>query len=181
MGVPKALSPLDGVTFLEHLLDVTRHPRLACRRVVLGAHAAEIAGRVAIPAAELVLNQHWQLGPLSSLHAALRTLPAGAEGLLVAPVDHPMISSALIAALIAAFDASPKWIVVPTFAGRRGHPVIFRAALFAELLAAPLEIGARAVVRAHPDQVEEAPTTEEGVVLNLNDPLALERARRGLL
>jgi molybdenum cofactor cytidylyltransferase len=178
MGHPKALLPIGGVTFLERLLSVTTHPRVVCRRVVLGAHVEEITRRVAINAQDLVVNQDWESGPLSSLQAAIRTLPADTEGLLVAPVDHPMISAALIGALIAAFDASGKLIVVPRFAGRRGHPVTFRASLFPELLAAPLEIGARAVVRAHSNDVEEVPTIEEGVVLNLNDPAALERAMR---
>jgi molybdenum cofactor cytidylyltransferase len=176
MGQPKALLPIGGATFLEHLLSVTTHPRVGCRRVVLGAHVEEITRRVAIDAQELVVNQDWESGPLSSLQAAIRTLPADAEGLLVAPVDHPMISATLIDALIGAFDASGKLIVVPKFAGRRGHPVIFRASLFPELLAAPLEIGAREVVHAHSENIEEVPTLEEGVVLNLNDPVTLERA-----
>jgi CTP:molybdopterin cytidylyltransferase MocA len=49
--------------------------------------------------------------------------------------------------------------------------------LFAELMAAPLDVGARAVVRAHRGEIEEVPTEEEGVVLNLNDPEALARLR----
>jgi len=60
---------------------------------------------------------------------------------------------------------------------RRGHPVIFSAALYDELLAAPLETGARAVVWAHRAEVSELHTTEEGCVLNLNDPDALAEAR----
>jgi molybdenum cofactor cytidylyltransferase len=178
MGQPKALLPIGGVTFLEHLLLVTTHPRVGCRRVVLGAHVDEITRRVAIDAQDLVVNQNWESGPLSSLQTAIRTLPDDAEGLLVAPVDHPIISAVLIDALIGAFDESGKLILVPKFAGRRGHPVIFRASLFPELLAAPLEVGARAVVHAHSESIEEVPTLEEGVVLNMNDPAALARAMR---
>jgi CTP:molybdopterin cytidylyltransferase MocA len=54
--------------------------------------------------------------------------------------------------------------------------VIFAARLYDELLAAPEEQGARAVVWAHAEEVLEVPTDEEGVVLNLNDPEALRRA-----
>jgi molybdenum cofactor cytidylyltransferase len=64
---------------------------------------------------------------------------------------------------------------VPTYNGRRGHPAIFSSALFAELLAAPVEMGARAVVWTHSADVLEVPTDEEGVVLNLNDPDMLKR------
>ena len=60
---------------------------------------------------------------------------------------------------------------------RRGHPVLFASRLFSELMGAPLDVGARAVVRGHRGEIEEVPTEEEGVVLNLNDPEALARLR----
>ena len=61
------------------------------------------------------------------------------------------------------------------YEGRRGHPVIFSAALYDELLHAPLETGARAVVWAHAGEIEEVRTNEEGCVLNLNDPETLNK------
>jgi hypothetical protein len=48
--------------------------------------------------------------------------------------------------------------------------------LYDELLRAPLETGARAVVWAHAEDVDEVRTNEEGCVLNLNDPETLNRA-----
>jgi molybdenum cofactor cytidylyltransferase len=74
------------------------------------------------------------------------------------------------------FYENKKAIVLPTYNGRRGHPVIFSTALFGELLAAPAEQGARSVVWAHAADVLEVPTDEEGVVLNLNDPEMLRHA-----
>ncbi len=67
-------------------------------------------------------------------------------------------------------------IVLPTYRGKRGHPVIFARRLYTELLAAPQDQGARAVVWAHAAEVLEVPTDEEGVALNLNDPEALRKA-----
>jgi CTP:molybdopterin cytidylyltransferase MocA len=75
--------------------------------------------------------------------------------------------------LVERFYAENKAIVVPTYDSRRGHPAIFSSALYAELLAAPLDKGARAVVWAHAADVLEVPTDEEGVVLNINDPQML--------
>jgi molybdenum cofactor cytidylyltransferase len=66
---------------------------------------------------------------------------------------------------------------LPVYEGRRGHPVIFPAGLYQELLQAPADKGARAVVWAHaPGDVLELPTNEEGCVLNLNDPETMHRA-----
>ena len=176
MGSPKALLPYQGRPFLEHLLKITIHPEIGARRVVLGADAESIAKAIPLKANEMIINSQWEKGQLSSIQAAVRKLPAGTEGMLLLLIDHPLISSVLVGELIAQFHKSRKPIVLPVYEGRRGHPVIFSASLYPELLRAPAETGARAVVWAHADEVEEVPTNEEGCVLNLNDPETLNRA-----
>ena len=178
MGSPKALLPFQGKPFLEHLLEVTHHPRISARRVVLGAHAEAIVKAIDVPQDEIVINEEWEQGQLSSLHAGIRSLPPGTEGLVVCLIDHPLISASLVDELISHFHASKTPIVLPTFEGRRGHPVIFAASLYDELLQAPLDVGARAVVWAHRKEVHEFSTAEEGCVLNLNDPETFERVTR---
>jgi molybdenum cofactor cytidylyltransferase len=173
MGSPKALVSYQGTSFLEHLLSLTRHRSIQARRVVLGPDAEVISKQIALAPEEVVINKDWEQGQLSSIHAALRSLPPGTEGMLLCPVDHPLVSGALVNRLIAEFLESRAPIVLPTYEGRRGHPVIFSSALYDELLRAPMDKGARAVVWAHSKEVRELPTTEEGCVLNLNDPSGL--------
>ena len=175
MGSPKALVSYQGRPFLEHLLSVTNHPAIGVRRVVLGPDAEAIAKGIALAADEIVINHDWEKGQLSSIHAAMRRLPPNTEGMLLCPVDHPLVSASLVSSLIDAFLASRAPVVVPSYQGRRGHPVIFSAAVYDELLNAPMEQGARAVVWAHKGEVCEVATTEEGCVLNLNDPNALAK------
>jgi CTP:molybdopterin cytidylyltransferase MocA len=176
MGSPKALLSYHGRPFLDHLLNATIQPQIGARRVVLGAHAKQIAGAIPLIADEVVINKEWERGQLSSLQAALRSLPAGTDGILLCLVDHPLISAGLVSDLIDRFYSVNKPIVVPSYRGRRGHPVIFSSSLYEELLRSPLETGARAVVWAHADEVEEFLTNEEGCVLNMNDPDALQEA-----
>jgi len=175
MGSPKALLRYQGKTFLEHLLLVTEHPGIGVRRVVLGADAEAITAAVPLAAEEIVVNEEWRLGTLSSLHAGLRSLPAGTDGVLMCLVDHPMVSARLVDELIQAFYSLRKKIVIPVCGGRRGHPVIFAAELYPELLAAPMEVGARAVVWAHGGDVAEVQTEDDGCLLNVNDAEALAR------
>jgi len=179
MGSPKALLPYQGRPFLEHLLDVAKHPSIGVRRVVLGPDAELIAAQVALATDEIVINEEWERGQLSSIQAAIRSLPAGTDGLLLCPVDHPLISEALVSDLIEAFEKTASAVVLPLYQGRRGHPVIFAARLYEELLNAPEDKGARAVVWAHPDEVSEVPTNEEGCVLNINDPGAFSKIYDG--
>jgi molybdenum cofactor cytidylyltransferase len=177
MGTPKALLPYRGRTFLEHLLEVSRHPRIGLTRVVLGAGADDVRDKVKLDSASIVLNADWRHGQLSSIQAALRSLPPDeTEGMILFLIDHALITAPLVGTLIEQFDESGKPIVIPTFHGRRGHPVIFRSSLYGELLAARADVGARAVVWTHAAEIHEVATEEEGVILNLNDPETLKRA-----
>lgn len=176
MGSPKALLPYQGRHFLEHLLQITTHPQIGARRVVLGAYAELISKAVQLLEEEAVINKEWEQGQLRSIHAALATLPPETDGMLLCLVDHPLISASLVNELIEAFYKSGSKIVLPTYRGRRGHPVIFSAKLYGELLKAPADQGARAVVWAHPAEVLELATSEQGCLLNLNDPETLREA-----
>jgi molybdenum cofactor cytidylyltransferase len=179
MGQDKALLPWGTTTFLGHLLDSLRKTRVGLIRVVLGANAPAVRGKIEFGIAEMVVNPHWAQGQLSSLIRGLDSLPAGmVEGAVVCLVDHPCISSRLIDSLLEGFNQSGKLIILPTYQGRRGHPVLFSARLFGELRAAPLEVGARHVVRRHPDDILEVATEEEGVVLNINDRESYEKILR---
>jgi molybdenum cofactor cytidylyltransferase len=189
MGSPKALLPFRGQAFLQHLLDITsrppqsdtdgtkRKPGIGWTRVVLGAHAEKITSELHLDPSTLVANPDWEQGQLTSIQAAIRSLPKGqTDGIILFLVDHPLISAAVVDQLIQQFYSSGRPIVLPTYNGKRGHPVIFAERLYGELLAAPKDLGARAVVWAHASEVLEVPTDEEGVVLNLNDPDTLHRA-----
>ena len=171
MGRPKALIPYREGTFLQHLLDVTRHPKIGVTRVVLGAGAEEIRTAAKLDPSVVVINHEWEKGQLSSICAGVRSLAdIETDGIVLCPVDHPLVSAALVGELIEQFYKSGKSIVLPIHNGRRGHPVIFSSALYGELLAAPAEKGARAVVWAHTADILEIPTDEEGILLNINKP-----------
>jgi molybdenum cofactor cytidylyltransferase len=177
MGSPKALIDFRGKTFTEHLIEATRTPRVGYLRVVLGSKYDEIRPRLPVCDDSIVNNESWPRGQLSSIWAAIRKLPLnGTSGLMLCPVDHPLVSAKTIAALLDGFEALPRNIVLPTFEGRRGHPVIFPARLYNELLQASPDVGARQVVWKHKDEVTEIITDDEGVVLNLDDPEAYRKA-----
>jgi len=184
MGSPKALLPYQGRPFLEHLLEVTTHAKIGARRVVLGAHADLIAEAVRLADDEVVINAEWEKGQLSSIHAGIRSLPAGTDGMILCLIDHPLISASLVDELIGRFyaeQAARPLIVLPVYQGKRGHPVIFSAGVYVELLAAPLDQGARSVVWAHAEEIAEVITAEQGCVLNLNDQETVKRVLGGTI
>src|SRR5207244_5630298 len=104
--------------------------------IVVVAGADVTAVRAALPPGRtipLLLNPAPERGQLSSLKVALRHVRAAlpdAGAIVMALVDHPAVRASTVAGLIAA--ASDAAIVVPTYGGRRGHPVLFARSVWQE-------------------------------------------------
>ena len=96
------------------------------------------------------------------------------DALLVALGDMPELTVELVDSVIEAWRQSDRSILVPTCAGRRGHPVLLSAGHREELLSVAGDRGARDILRAHPDQVELHETGHRGCVFDLDRPADLE-------
>jgi CTP:molybdopterin cytidylyltransferase MocA len=162
MGRPKALLPLEGRTFLEVLLERFARAGADPLLVVLGTAAAEIRKSVEPGPARVIVNADPGRGQLSSIHCGLDALlPGEVDALFIAPVDTPRVRVETLVRMMESLPGRP--LVVPTCRGRRGHPALFAASLFPALRGAPLDQGARAVVRATPDSLEME--TDDSAVL----------------
>ncbi len=176
MGRDKALLPYRGSTFLGHLIEILRQPRISFLRVVLGDNADAVRAQINLDPPQVVVNPQPEQPQLVSLQLAIRSIPEQiVDGALVCLVDHPCIERETVRLLLDRYYQSGKHIVIPTFGGRRGHPVLFAVSLFGELLAAPLDQGARAVVHKFSGNVLEVPTEDEGVILDIDDPETYRR------
>lgn len=172
MGQPKALLPIGGETFLERIVTVLQSTNIGKIIVVIGHNAEEMKRKVEHLPVEILVNPQYKLGQLSSLHVAIRGLlsDANCDAMLVHLVDHPYIDAELVDRMIEGFYRSGKLAVVPRYQGKRGHPVILSRKLFDELLNAPIEQGAKAVVNAHRDDTLEMDAGDEGVTIDIDTP-----------
>jgi molybdenum cofactor cytidylyltransferase len=182
MGRPKALLPIDGETFIERIVAALKQTRVGKIIVILGHNASELQPKISHLPVEILINTDYKLGQLSSLQLAVRHLHLDhdCDGMLVHLVDHPYLTPALVQEMIRRFYETKKRIIVPKFHGKRGHPVIFSRELFAELLSAPADQGAKAVVNAHRAHTLEIETEEAGIALDIDTPELYEQhVRRG--
>mgnify|MGYP003578868653 FL=1 len=172
MGRPKALLPIGGQTFIEKIVGTLNATPVGKIIVVLGHNAVDLRQRIEHLPVEILVNPDYQLGQLSSLQVAVRRLQAenDCDGMLVHLVDHPYIERSLVDEMVRRFYESKKFIVVPSCGGKRGHPVIFSRALFGELLGAPMDQGAKAVVNAHREDTLEIATDYEGIPVDIDTP-----------
>jgi len=177
MGYPKPLLKTDnGETFVAHLARLML-PVVARLMVVVGAHADRV--RPAIPddpRVTVVHNPDWERGQLSSIKAGIRALPPDASAAMIHLADHPTVKASTFEAVADGHRRSGKPIAIARHQGHRGHPVIFDRALFAELLDAPDDKGARVVVNADPSRIVYIDVDDPGTLLDLDTPEELMRA-----
>ncbi|WP_125130136.1 NTP transferase domain-containing protein [Microbacterium sp. 10M-3C3] len=126
-GGPKALAAdAAGVSWLRRVCDALRDGGCGEAVVVLGA-AADRALPLVPPEARIAIATDWEAGMSRSVDAGL-VAAAGADAVVVAPVDVPGLPAAAVARLIAAGGAEPRAALArATYDGRPGHPALIGA------------------------------------------------------
>jgi CTP:molybdopterin cytidylyltransferase MocA len=161
MGEPKALLRAGDETFLQRAVNALREGGCAYVVVVTARlddeTAREIAEEAAALDAGIAVNPAAESEQADSLRIGLMSLPPEAAAAVVAPVDVPDVSGALVRAVIDAHRRTGAPVALPAREGRHGHPVLFARRVFAELMRPGLPQGARTVIHAHAAHLAEVP------------------------
>jgi molybdenum cofactor cytidylyltransferase len=172
LGRPKQLLAYRGEFLIERAIRLANEAGVAPVIAVLGAHFEIICASIALNDVILSMNDRWEKGIASSIHAGLRTLDAvakGASGVLILGCDQPRLTAAHLRALIEAFIAQNQpAIVASAYAGVHGVPAIFPRSVFADLLALKGDKGARALLVKRPCPVIALPF--EGGDVDIDEP-----------
>ena len=116
-------------------------------------------------------NPDYADGLGTSLKAGIAAVPAEADGAIVCLGDMPQVDAGLIDRLIAAFDPERgALVVVPTFDGRRGNPVVWSRRFFHDLMAISGDIGARHLIGSYAEAVVEVPVAGEAALTDVDTP-----------
>jgi len=180
MGRSKALLPVGagGPTFVERLVDTLRRGGVDDLLIVGRPEdepLREAVGALA-PGVRFVENRHAAEGQISSIVAAINVIDhPGVRGMLVLPVDQPLVSTFTVSELIRRYSECDAPLARATYRGHHGHPVIFGRRVFDELRRVDRAVGAKEVVRRHRDAILEVDVDDEGVVLDVDDPAAYRR------
>jgi CTP:molybdopterin cytidylyltransferase MocA len=180
MGRPKALLPFRGGTFTSVLAETLG---CCCGPVfaVFGFDAERIM-RNAPPSVVAVENPDFEQGMLTSLQAGLRAMGELPARILFTLVDHPAVEVSTVNALLA-IDGPDAVLVMPRYAGKRGHPVIIGREIAREIIAEPPASKLNQVLDRHAAEIHYVDVDDAGVRDDIDDPqlyrdlLAREGAR----
>jgi molybdenum cofactor cytidylyltransferase len=131
--------------------------------VVVGWKAERVRELLAgYPQVEIVLNEAYQEGMFSSVKAGLAQVRA--ERFFLLPGDHALVGATVYRQLLTVTGD----IVIPTYQGRKGHPVLMRGELVPEILGQPPGSILRDYVNRKGYTLVEV--DDEGILIDVDTP-----------
>ena len=175
----KLLAELDGKPMVRHVAEAVAASKASSMTVVVLGHEADtVRAALADLKPSYAYNPDYAEGLSTSMKSGLAAVGEEVDGVVICLGDMPMVSTAIIDRMIAAFDpVEGRAIVVPTRRGKRGNPVLFARRFFEEMARVSGDVGARHLIGNHEDLMVEIEVDDEAVLTDIDTPEALAKAR----
>lgn len=178
MGANKLLEVLHEKPLVRHVADAARASNASPLIIVTGHERDKLVAALSDIDASFIDNPHYAEGLSTSLKAGIAAIPQSCDGAIVLLGDMPLVTPEIINALIAAAPQdAPQIAAVPVFNGEWGNPVLLMRKCFADMSTLSGDAGARKYLMEHRDQVLDVPVNDASILVDLDTPEALARAR----
>jgi molybdenum cofactor cytidylyltransferase len=166
----KLLLPVAGVPLIRRsaltLLDSPVHEVV----VVLGHEAEQVRPLLMDLPLTIVENEHYREGQMTSVHTGLAALAQPCDGVMVCLADQPLLTPADIRMLMDTFSRTGAAVLVPTYEGRRGNPIVLSWVHREQILSGDRNLGCKRLIERHPDLVSTVDMPTDHVVFDLDTP-----------
>lgn len=166
----KLLLPFNGKTIIETVAENVRQSVNSNVMVVLGSHREQIREQFVNYNVKFCVNENYPDGMLSSVICGFRALPKEAKAALIFLGDQPQIPSLVTDLVIETWQKSGKGIVIPTFNGRRGHPVLIETKYKNEIKKLDPQKGLRLLSEKFKDDVFEVECNIPEILRDIDTP-----------
>jgi molybdenum cofactor cytidylyltransferase len=174
MGHNKLTARLEGKALLLHAVEAALASHASGVIVVTGNGRRDVEGVLDGLNVTFVHNADFRAGLSTSLKTGIRAVPEHCDGAIVLLGDMPGVRNTLIDKLIAAFSPEDnRAICVATHAGRRGNPVLWAKAYFADILTLEGDVGAKHLIAANDESVCEVEAGDDAPLVDIDTPEAL--------
>jgi len=171
------VSDRQGVAMITRVVDNVIASGVRPVLVVTGHERERVEEALSGRPIIFVHAEDYAEGLSASLKAGIAAVPPEAEGVLIALGDMPLVDSAAMTRILAAFDPEEgRAIVQPTFRGKQGNPVLWGREFIPEMLAITGDVGARQLVGRHADRLIEVEVPDDGVLRDFDTAESLKDA-----
>jgi molybdenum cofactor cytidylyltransferase len=94
---------------------------------------------------------------------------------LLVPADHPVLEPQTVSTLLDAAAMHPGRIIVPTHAGRRGHPTVFAWRHALQIDQIPTGLGFNWILESEPGDIVAVEFASPSILVDLDTPEDYER------
>ena len=169
MKTQKMLLPFKGKTIVETVVDNALKVTDKVV-VVLGSHKNEISEKLSGRNISLAINENYLQGMLSSVICGFQNLPEKVDAVLIFLGDQPHIPSEAAELVVSEWRNSEKGIVIPTFNGKRGHPVLIETRYKNEIENLDIEKGLRQLMEIRKNDILEVDCQYPGILRDIDTP-----------
>src|SRR5258708_30457761 len=113
-----------------------------------------------------------------SLGAGLSAVDPRSDAALIVLGAQPFIRPPTVDQIIAAYGRSRAPIVIPSYQGDRGNPVLLDRSVFSEVMALEGDIGCRAIFGSHLEDILKVEVEDPGVLLDIDDQGDFDRLKQ---
>ncbi len=170
MQKQKLLLPFQGETIIRKVINTAMQAVNSNIVVVLGSHSDEVRQQTNNPNLKFILNPNYETGMLSSVICGFSALPERAGAAMLFLGDQPHIPGSVPVQLIVAWNNSKKGIIIPTFSGKRGHPVLIETKYKQEIEQLNPEKGLKELMEKFSNDVLEVECQAPEVIRDIDTP-----------
>ncbi len=170
-GSSKALALLNGITVIEYIQKTLEHALVSEVIVVLGSHANEVQPfLLKYKKVKYVYNKNYHWGQTSSFKIGLQNISNNALGVMLLPIDHPLIKLETIDLLVNYFLRQKPAVLIPTYQNKKGHPPLFDSQLKEIFSNMNNSLGLNIFLEQMNLPSTLFPVDDEGILLTFNTP-----------
>ncbi len=174
MGAFKPLLQIGNMTAVERIAEnmkragfhrivgVTGHNRDLLRPILESNDISE------------AFNHQFAKGMFTSVQRgieyALSQSPKRPEGFFLMLADSPLVPPEVLTKIAEKHRNEPDAFIVPTYHGKKGHPLFIPACYTDEILSYSGEGGLKAITNRHDDRMIRLEVNEEAVVMDMDTP-----------
>jgi len=180
-GRNKLLENVGGSTLIGRVVGSAVSSRVDEVVVVLGYEADKVMEALKGFKCKFVLNEGFASGQSSSVKAGVRSVMDYADAVMILPGDVALITPKAIDTVVQEYESSRSPIVVASYRGRSGHPILFDRTLFSELMEIGEEtMGLKAVVNRHRSMIRRVEVGSGEVLVDIDTQEDFRRHFSGL-
>jgi len=165
MGRPKLLLPFRDGTILGSLIQALREGGISEIVLVIAPGDEALRTWGAEAGVRVAVNPEPERGMLSTILEGI-AVAGDRETLVVCPADLPALLPSTVRTVLA--EQAP--LAVPSYRGRRGHPLVISPELIPEIGTLHLDVGLRELLERHPERLRIVEVDDPGCVRDVDTP-----------